>query len=242
MPYQSVKSFLEELQENCLLLARHGETDWNASGLIQGQQDRPLSALGYRQRKVLFFRLRAVEFARIFTSGLERAIQTAAPLSAELGLKLEVLPALNEAKLGVFEGESKKQFADKLSERLYTEFLADEVNVVLPGGGENLRQLYRRIQEPLKVILESLPKGHALVVSHRNVAKMLIKNLLGLSFEQAQQVEQKNHWLYIFAPGVRKIFLVELDDATGPLVIRSGYEQVTRAPPTAIPSTVERGS
>ena len=71
---------------------------------------------------------------------------------------------------------------------------------------------------------------------------MLIKNLLGLSFEQAQQVEQKNHWLYIFSPGVRKIFLVELDDATGPLVIRSGYEQVTRAPPTAIPSTVERGS
>ena len=94
MPYQSVKSFLEELQENCLLLARHGETDWNASGLIQGQQDRPLSALGYRQRKVLFFRLRAVEFARIFTSGLERAIQTAAPLSAELGLKLEVLLVL----------------------------------------------------------------------------------------------------------------------------------------------------
>lgn len=226
MPYPSVKRFLEELQENCLLLARHGETDWNARGLIQGQQDRPLSELGYRQRKVLFFRLRSVPLARIFTSGLDRAIQTALPLSAELGLPQEVLPALNEARLGVFEGESKTEFADELSARLYTEFLEDEVNVVLPGGGENLRQLDTRIQEPLKLILESLHSGHVLVVSHRNVAKMLIKNLLGLSFEQAQHVEQKNHWLYIFAPRAGKIFLVRLDDAIGPLEILPGYELV----------------
>jgi broad specificity phosphatase PhoE len=163
-------------------------------------------------------------------------------LNAELGLAQEMLPALDEAKLGVFEGESKTEFADDLSARLYAEFLEDEVNVVLPGGGENLRQLDARIQEPLKLILESLQSGHVLVVSHRNVAKMLIKNLLRLSFEEAQCVEQKNHWLYIFAPRVRKIFLVSLDDATGPLVIRPGYEQVTVAPPAAEPSGVERGS
>ena len=241
MPYRSIQSFLEERQEDCLLLARHGETDWNARGLIQGQQDRPLSALGYRQRKVLFFRLRSVALVRIFTSGLDRAIQTALPLNAELGLPQEVLPALNEAKLGVFEGESKTEFADELSARLYKEFLEDEVNVVLPGGGENLRQLDARIQEPLKLILESLHSGHVLVVSHRNVAKVLIKNLLGLSFEQAKHVEQKNHWLYIFAPRAREIFLVRLDDATGPLMIRPGYEKVTVAPPFAVPSGVERG-
>ncbi len=242
MPHQSVKSFLEELQENCLLLARHGETDWNARGLIQGQQDRPLSELGYRQRKVLFFRLRSVALARIFTSGLERTIQTALPLNAELGLSQEVLPALNEARLGVFEGESKTEFADELSARLYAEFLEDEVNVLLPGGGENLRQLDARIQDPLKLILESLHSGHALVVSHRNVNKMLIKNLLRLSFEQAQLVEQKNHWLYIFAPRGRKIFLVKLNDTTEPLVIRPGYELATVAPSAAAPSRVERGS
>ena len=242
MPYRSVTRFLEELQENCLLLARHGETDWNARGLIQGQQDRPLSELGYRQRKVLFFRLRSVPLARIFTSGLDRAIQTALPLSAEMGLAPVVLPALNEARLGVFEGESKTEFADELSARLYAEFLEDEVNVVLPGGGENLRQLNARVQEPLKLILESLRSGHGLVVSHRNVAKMLIKNLLGLSFEQAQHVEQKNHWLYIFAPRVGKIFLVRLNEATGPLVIRPGYELAKAAPRAAVPSEVERGS
>ena len=227
MEYPCLASFLRGLRQNCLLLARHGETDWNARGLIQGQQDRPLSFIGYRQRKTLFFRLRSVSLARIFTSGLERAIQTALPLSEELGIPLEVLPALNEAKLGVFEGESKVDFDDELSARLYGEFLQDEVTVILPGGGENLRQVNDRIQEPLELIRGSLRgDGHVLVVSHRNVAKMLIKNLLDLSFEQAHRLEQKNHWLYIFAPRERQLFLTRLRDATGPLLVHPGYEEV----------------
>ena len=238
MQCESVASFLEELQENCLLLARHGETDWNALGLVQGQQDRPLTALGYHQSQNLLLRLGSVPLARIFTSALERTIQTALPLSEEIGYPVEVLAALNEAKLGVFEGESKTQFADELSARLYAEFLADEVNVALPGGGESLRHLDERIQEPLRVILESLHSGHVLVVSHRNVAKVLIRNLLGLSFAEAVCVEQKNHWLYVFAPRLQQIFLARLDDVPGPLIIQPGYEQVTVVPQAELQAAV----
>jgi len=54
MFYPSIQNFLSTIQESCLLLARHGETDWNSLGLVQGQQDRPLSPMGYQQRKNLF--------------------------------------------------------------------------------------------------------------------------------------------------------------------------------------------
>lgn len=81
MIYPSLSSFLEELKENCLLLARHGETDWNSKSLIQGQQDRPLSPKGFQQRKNLFFCLRQVQISKIYTSQLQRTIQTAQPLS-----------------------------------------------------------------------------------------------------------------------------------------------------------------
>ncbi len=73
--YRSLQEFLDRLQENCLLLARHGESDWNAMDLIQGQQDRPLSPVGFKQRKKLFFLLQSVTLARIFTSTLQRSIR-----------------------------------------------------------------------------------------------------------------------------------------------------------------------
>ncbi len=227
MEFSSFELFLRERRQACLLLARHGETDWNAEGLIQGQQDRPLSPEGFRQRKTLFFRLRDVPLARIYTSALQRTIQTALPLSEEKKIPLEIVPALNEAKLGVFEGEHKVNFSDELSRRTYTDFLNDEVNVILPGGGESLRCVDERIREPLRRIRTAVEReGHVLVVAHRNVNKMLIRNLLNLTLEEGYRVESKNNWLYVFAPREREIFLVELHSPTGKVKVKPGYRQI----------------
>ncbi len=167
MIYPSLQMFLDTLQQNCLLLARHGETDWNALGLIQGQQDRPLSPKGFQQRKSLFFQLQPVQLARIFTSALQRTLQTAQPLSEETKIPISIFPELDEAKLGVFEGEHKVNFSDEYSQKMYAAFLRDEVNVILPGGGENLKAVYTRIQTPLQEILRSVAQdGHVLIVAH----------------------------------------------------------------------------
>ncbi len=227
MRYSSLKDFLYELRQNCLLLARHGETDWNAMGLIQGQQDRPLSPKGFRQRKNFFFHLRSVPLVKIYTSALQRTIQTARPLSDEKQIPLTISPALNEARLGVFEGEHKVHFSDDYSAKLYKSFLRDEINVTLPGGGENLRTVYDRIQKPLQEILLSVTeKGHVLVVAHRNINKMLIKRLLGLDFEAGYRVEHRNNWLYIFTPRRREIYLMKIKSPVGDVEIVPGYEEI----------------
>jgi len=124
-----LQTFLLTLNESCLLLARHGETDWNAQNLIQGQQDRPLSPLGYQQRKNLFYMLLDVPIKHIYTSQLQRTIETARPISEAKQIVMQSLSVLNEAKLGVFEGEHKVHFADTYSEEIYTNFLRDEVNI-----------------------------------------------------------------------------------------------------------------
>ncbi len=227
MIYSSLKNFLCELKQNCLLLARHGETDWNAMGLIQGRQDRPLSSKGFLQRKNLFFHLRSVPLVKIYTSALQRTIQTAQPLSDEKKIPITISPALNEARLGVFEGEHKVNFSDDYSAKLYKEFLQDEINVILPGGGENLKTVYGRIQKPLKGILSSVAqKGHVLVVAHRNINKMLIKSLLDLDFEAGYRVEHKNNWLYIFTPHPQAIYLMKIKSPVGDLEIVPGYEEI----------------
>ena len=227
MIYSSLKDFLHKLRQNCLLLARHGETDWNALQLIQGQQDRPLSLKGFMQRKNLFFHLQSLPLVKIYTSALQRTIQTAQPLSDEKQIPLTIIPDLNEVKLGVFEGEHKIDFSDDYSAKLYKEFLRDEINVTLPGGGENLKTVHARIQKPLQNILRSVSqKGHVIVVGHRNINKMLIKSLLGLEYEAGYRVEHRNNWLYIFAPQRREIYLMKIKSPVGDVEIIPGYEEI----------------
>ena len=116
--YSSLQDFLIELNENCLLLARHGETDWNAMEIIQGQQDRPLNFKGYEQRKNLFFLLNPISVNRIYCSTLQRTIQTALPISMEKNVPLEQKSELNEVKLGIFEGQHKENFSDDFSRKI----------------------------------------------------------------------------------------------------------------------------
>jgi len=225
--YNSLQEFLDRLQENCLLLARHGESDWNSIDLIQGQQDRPLSPAGYKQRKNLFFLLQPVTLARIFTSTLQRTIQTAQPISEEKKIPLERMPALNEAKLGVFEGENKTSFSDDFSKKMYQSFLDDEINVMLPGGGENLKMVDMRIAQAVTMFLDAVANsGHTLVVGHRNVNKMIVRNLLELSFEEGYQVEHKHHWLYVYAPKIRQIFFTRIGNPGTTIEIEPGYKKI----------------
>ncbi len=223
----SLTDFLKGLQQNCLLLARHGETDWNAMGLIQGQQDRPLSPKGFQQRKNLFFHLQTVPLVKIYCSSLQRTLQTAQPLSEENEIPIITVPELNEAKLGVFEGEHAVNFSDEQSRMMYETFLNDEINISLPGGGENLRVVYARIQKPLQKITHSVAQdGHVLVVAHRNVNKMLVQSLLGLDFKAGYRVEHLNHWLYIFAIQSNEIYLMKIESPADEVEIISGYGEI----------------
>ena len=65
-----------------------------------------------------------------------------------------------------------------------------------------------------------------LIVGHRNVNKMIIKNLMGLSFEQAYQVEHKNSWLYLFFPKKGALFLIRIPTPRDLIQIQSGYEKI----------------
>ena len=225
--YRSLQEFLERLQENCLLLARHGESDWNAMDIIQGQQDRPLSLAGFKQRKNLFFLLQPVTLARIFTSTLQRSIQTALAISEEKRIPLETMPELSEAKLGIFVGESKVAFSDDFSKKIYQAFLDDEINVILPGGGENLKMVDMRIAKPVTIFLDAVKSsGHTLVIGHRNVNKMIIGKLLGLSFPQAYRVEHKNSFLYVYAPKSQQIFSIEIGNPDTIIRIEQGYKEI----------------
>ena len=87
-----------------LLLIRHGETDWNASGRLQGHTDRPLNDYGRRQARELADRLSDDAIAAIYASDLSRAKETAEIVGARLGLPVVVDADLRERNWGSWEG------------------------------------------------------------------------------------------------------------------------------------------
>jgi len=86
------------------LLVRHGETDWNAEGRLQGQTDRPLSHFGRQQARQLAEELEGEEFEAIYSSDLARARETAEIVSEQLGLTVALDPDLREKDWGTWEG------------------------------------------------------------------------------------------------------------------------------------------
>jgi broad specificity phosphatase PhoE len=87
-----------------LLLVRHGETDWNAAGRLQGRTDRPLNDFGRRQAAALADRLADDGVAAIYTSDLARARETAEIVASRLELPVIADPALRERDWGTWEG------------------------------------------------------------------------------------------------------------------------------------------
>src|ERR1700704_4943984 len=98
-----------------LLLVRHGETDWNAEGKLQGHTDRPLNDHGRRQAQALAERLAGNSIDAVYASDLSRARETAEMVGEKLGLPVLVDPDLREKNWGNWEGLTSDQ-------RLHIEF------------------------------------------------------------------------------------------------------------------------
>src|SRR3954449_2195858 len=87
-----------------LLLARHGETDWNTTGRLQGHTDRPLNDYGRRQAGALADRLADDGIAAIYASDLSRAKETAEIVGSRLRLPVVIDADLRERNWGSWEG------------------------------------------------------------------------------------------------------------------------------------------
>src|SRR5271166_5661038 len=165
----------------CLL--RHGETDWNAAGRLQGQIDIPLNELGRAQARAAAERLAGQSFGALFSSDLARAMETATFAAERLGLGVEPTPALRERFLGAFQGlthiEAQARYpADHVL------FCARDPDHLLPGGGESLRAFSARIEAALADLADSRPGGALLVVTHGGVLDVVHRLAAGRSLQE----------------------------------------------------------
>ena len=145
-------------------LVRHGQTDWNRSGRLQGQTDIPLNDVGQRQAQELAGKLAGESFAAIYSSDLSRAYQTAEAIAAAVNLPIQRDLRLREICQGEWEGMDLHQVIKKYHVDV-RESNNDAVHSRAPGG-ESVAEVAARMFAAAQEISEKHPNSKVLVVTH----------------------------------------------------------------------------
>ncbi len=165
-----------------ILLARHGETPWNAEGRYQGQEDIALSEVGIAQATALGERLREVRIDRAIASPLARAHRTA---QLALGDSRVSHLALDDGFMEIAHGDWEGLLASEIRERdgsLLQAWRDAPDTVQMPGaGGESLQQVLDRAWPALARSCAGLGDDDTLlIVAHDAVNRVLLCRVLGI--------------------------------------------------------------
>jgi len=159
-----------------LLLVRHGETDWNAQHRYQGQSDLPLNQLGIEQARRLARRLQPQKIDLVFSSDLQRALQTAEILTSSREIKLQTDPRLREMNFGMLEGHTFDEALERWPEMIAS--WLDDYNQP-PEGGERIDKFIQRVSEFFAEIRQNCDEKTVLVVAHGGPLREIIQSMLG---------------------------------------------------------------
>jgi 2,3-bisphosphoglycerate-dependent phosphoglycerate mutase len=199
----------EDVAARILFLFRHGETDWNREGRLQGHTDVPLNATGIDQARQLGERLRRHCLEAVLSSDLARARTTAEIVAAALGVPLAIDHGLRETDVGAAEGllwaEAKTRFGAELTERWYS-----EEDVAFPGGETGLATRSRGL-ETLRRFALANPCRRIGVSTHGAMVRQLMKHALPPGSPPATA---RNTVLYVleFDPATKRLAIADADE------------------------------
>jgi broad specificity phosphatase PhoE len=159
-----------------ILIARHGESDWNRTKRWQGHADRPLTAKGREQAQALAARLAHIELDAIYSSDLQRARDTAAVVADDQHLEVREVPELREVDVGSWSGLTRAEAEERFPEG-FARWQAG-----YPGweDGESYEDMTDRVLAAVKSIAREHLDGRVLIVSHGGPIRAIHADALGL--------------------------------------------------------------
>ncbi len=188
---------------NRLIVWRHGNTDWNAGGRVQGQIDVPLNDLGREQAVDAADLLVRLKPDAIVASDLRRAADTAAALAALTGLPVQYDVRLRERFFGEWQGLTMAEVKAQRPGQ-HARWTAGEDTI--GSGVETLTDLGERVAEALLAAAEKCPPGGTVVVAtHGAAARQGIGRLLGWPGVTLRTFRalQNCHWVELTHDAVR---------------------------------------
>jgi probable phosphoglycerate mutase len=168
-----------------LLLIRHGTNDWVHGRLAGWTPGVHLNDEGRRQAAALSARLSLLPIDAIYTSPLDRTVETAQAIAAPRGLPLRLVEGLGEVRYGEWQGAELKE--------LYKHELWPGVQFYPSGtrfpGGETLGEAQVRMVATLDALRAQHPKGIIAAVSHADIIKLALAYYIGMHIDLFQRLE-----------------------------------------------------
>lgn len=197
-----------------LIFVRHGQTEWNAEGRLQGRDDSPLTPVGRRQVVAHLRWLLSRRPERLLASPLGRARTTAELLASPLGLEVETDARLVERSMGRFEGWTLAEIAAHDAAEALAR--AEDPWGYRAPGGENYDDLLARAR-PLTAELLAAPTRSILIVSHGTLGRVLLGSVLELDTATLLKLRQPNAVAYVVQLGAPDARVLRFEDGDGPV-------------------------
>jgi probable phosphoglycerate mutase len=197
-----------------LFLIRHGHNDWADKKLAGWTPGVHLNDIGRQQSQALVERLAPIKFDAIYSSPLERALETATPLAGVRGLKVIKLPDIGEVRYGDcgdWQGKALKQLAKKKEWAV----VQHAPSMMRFPSGESLREMQARAVAAVERVALAHPKGTVALFSHGDVIKAVVAHLIGLPLDMFQRLMVAPASVTVLGLGRFGARLLRLND-TGP--------------------------
>jgi len=195
-----------------IIIARHGETAWNAADIFRGRVNIGLSENGLKQVELLGEYLGEKKIQAVYCSPLPRAVQTAEAIARRQSVKIQPLPDLTDLDFGEWEGVTRQEVMTKYKE-LYELWLERPEIVQIPKG-ESIPESRKRALSALDKIMSQNQEGTVAIVTHRVITKVLICALLGLDDSHFWNIEQSTCGVTTFIHNGKCFILTHHNDTS----------------------------
>ena len=174
-----------------LFIARHGETDYNRNGLLQGRGiDAPLNETGQSQARHLAEYLSGYESTSILSSSLRRAWQTASFYEEKTDLILQKNRDLDEMDFGDFEGISMKEISKELDD-LQNGWKKGDISLRVPGG-ESPKEVFERADYATRSYINEAESQTVMLFVHGRLIRILLSEWLGYGLKNMHKIAHQN--------------------------------------------------
>jgi broad specificity phosphatase PhoE len=195
----------------CIILVRHGQTEWNRVERFRGRADVPLNETGLAQAEATGLRIHGEwQPSAVYSSPLSRAVRTAEAIAKHFNLPVQIHPGMADIDYGEWQGLTPDEVRDRWPAALHAWYHQPD-QAIIPGG-ETLAQLRSRGMSAVNELSARHAEQTIVLVGHTVINRIILLGVLGLGNERFWHIKQDTCAINVFEVEKGGYVLVSLND------------------------------